>query len=427
MIDTIAALIAPAHPLPESLFSGGSIITDFGDSDVQARLWLNPADGEAYHPRVTYWRDLGSRTGTGLTDFVSTPHLNADGEVMTDHGLLKIEFSVPKYLGLEYDANPTEEEVATALQKATDFVHHTFGDYLPHVSSWICQRVDYTHNWHVDTYLAAYMSVLDKLRFKNYSRHPFEAMGGVVWKSKSTKGRWVKFYNKTREQGIKSTDEVLRFEVSNFSNTVKYIAKAWFGNERYVGEMVKFPRALYVMCRVWDELGLGKGDEYGHREMLDVRLRNAFSLRDMPRASYALQMIERYGVRAYSEDAKYMSKTSYYRWRKLLSQAGLLTSINDNDSVVLKALEALHLPVQPVFDIMNKLRMRHNLGTFPTPRAEHIKKISGDFDGQTVWREWAMWMDLPPSVKRSTYLHIELDKIAAMRKGTTPDEREKAS
>jgi hypothetical protein len=403
MIDTIAALIVPPQSLPDHLFTGGSIQSDFGDTLAQARLWRNAAKDAPYEPRVTYWRDYGTREGAKLSDVKPRTYVGEDGEIREDCGLLKIEFSVSKLLGLSPLVNVTDADVQQALDTATQFVTRTFGT-LPDVREWLCQRVDYCWNWEVGHYLSAYMSVLDKLRLKACSRHPFEATGGVVWKSKSMKGRWVKFYNKSKESGqTSSSGEVLRFEVSNYSKACVYMSKHWFGlARRLVGEMVRPARALYVMSRQWDELGLGNDDDYGHRELLDVRLRDAFGLRHLPRASYALQMIERYGVRCYADDNQYMSKTSYYRWRKLLSQAGLLRHVHDETYAPdLRALSSLHLPIHMLFKYeLNDEKKRQNL--------EQISTAPQDEPSKNFWKMAALALNLSENVPVSRYLEARI-------------------
>lgn len=409
MIDTIAALIVPPQPIPDALFTGGVIQSDFDDTTAQARLWRNP-DKDNYEPRVTYWRDYGTREGARLSDVKPRQYVSEDGEVREDCGLLKIEFSVAKLLGLSPLVNVTAAEVQRALDKATEFVQRVFGAALPDVREWLCQRVDYCWNWEVGRYLAAYMSVLDKLRLKACSRHPFEATGGVVWKSKSMKGRWVKFYNKSKESGqTSSSGDVLRFEVSNYSKATVYMAKQWFGlPRRVVGEMVHEGRALYVMSRQWDELGLGNEDDYGHRELLDVRLRETFGLRDLPRASYALQMIERYGVRCYAEDNQYMSKTSYYRWRKLLSQSGLLRHVHDETYAPdLRALTSLHLPI-------------HTLLNQDTKKAEKLQNLRVSISGSTddakknFWKLAAPEFGLSDKAPISPYMEERVEQALDM-------------
>lgn len=408
MIDTIAAICSPRVPLSDQLFSGGVVQTDFGADTVQARLWRNPEKDGPYEPRCTYWRGgYGDRTGADLGDFVPRSSVNTDGLIHEDAGYFKIEFSVPKLLELPLSANVTLSDVDRAIEKASAFVQELFSSEFPPLGLWKCQRVDYAWNFDVGDRLAAYMSVLDKLRLKNYSRHPFEAQGGVVWKSRGQAGRWVKFYNKTREQGLKGKAEVLRFEVSNYSKSIPYMADRWFGCERWVADMTRFGRALYMMCRVWDDLGLGSGEEYGQREWMDVRLREAFGKREVARASYALRLIERYGTSAYSEDIDLIPRTTYYRWRKRLAGAGLLASVGNGDGHMHDVIQYAPLPALslPVSEVLNKETFRekvHNLECFMSAAPKEREKLS--------WEILAGLLDIKKEAKASRYLVYEAEE-----------------
>lgn len=379
-IDTISAFVPPTTQLPDRLFDGGNVTSDFSDVDVTARLWSNPK-GEAYLPRVTYWRGAGVRAGRDL--LAVTPLTQADT------GLLKIEFSVPKLLDLGSE-NPTEADIARALSVATDFVRERFDPDLPHLSEWGCQRIDYAWDWPVVDALPAYMSVLHKLRLKNYSRHPFDASEGVVWKARGARGRWVKFYNKTLEmEGKRSprmkraarVDEVLRYEVSNYRDAVKYMAERWFGCRRSVGEMAQPGRALYMMSVIWDTLGLGRSDEYGHEELLLSRLRDAFGLSQIGTARHVLSLITDYGTAAYDESVNLVSKSAYYRWRTKLLEHGLLTV---SDTQVVAALPALHLPTETVF--ADCVTSAQNLGKPDMPTENPPEKIPGNLSQTAALR-----------------------------------------
>lgn len=309
MIDTIACLVTPSRPLGDEGFGGGLVASDFDDSlSVKARLWLNPQTH--YAPRVTYWRAASLDPFTGEL-------------VMTDdqgNGLLKMEFSVPKLAEVAWHENVTEVDVEVALTRATEFIRRHFGDDLPDVREWRCQRVDYAWQWDVQDDLPAYMSVMHKLHVRTYERHPFDASEGVVWKSR---GRWVKFYNKSKEQGYKS-GTVLRFEVSNYKEAARRMASSWFACPRIVREMVRFPRAVYVMARMFDALGLRHDQEYGHEERLVYRLRDVYGVKNLPRASHALRMIHEYGHAAFSDDLALIARSTYYHWRARLLADGFL-------------------------------------------------------------------------------------------------------
>jgi len=360
MLDTIAALIEPPAWLPDSLFSGGTVTEIFSSQEVTARLWLNPEKDAAYAPRMTYWRAVAS---------------DADGVPAT--GYLKAEFSIPKLLGGDLRDNPSDEQIQQALNQVDDFLRMTFG-HLPGIRLWTAQRVDYAWNWKLGPVLPAYMSVLAKQRISTWSRHPYDAAEGVVWKSRSSRGRWVKFYNKALEMGLKSPDEfTLRFEVSNYRDAVKYMAVKWFGCERLVGEMERCGRALYCLGVHWDRLGLGVSDSFGHDEHQLMRLREAYG-RKVSTAYYALRLIREYGPQAYAAPLRLIAKSAYYTWRRKLLDGGFLVEQEGKDVVVRQALPALHLPAQETFEKLSKsgfLVVSQNLGENQNPPAENKEKI----------------------------------------------------
>lgn len=360
MYDTVAAIVVPPEPLPDALFGGGMVMEQFDKDDVAARLWLNPQQGE-YAPRITYWRSQGKRVSGTLGGHARV----SDHE---DRGVLKIEFSIAKMAGVSL-ANVDESDKAAALQLVDVYLRQHMGS-LPSVSEWRAQRIDYAWNWPIGALLSAYMVVLHNLNLSTYSRHPFEATSGVVWKSKGTRGRWVKFYNKTEEiartinrgreraarldMDYTPDQQVLRFEISNYREAVRYMASDWFCCDQTVREMLHPGRALYCMAYHWDKLGLGAADSYGYDEMLMVRLLECYGQRGFARAHSTLMLIARYGNSVYAEGVALMSKATYHRWKRELLRDGFLTAVNEDDVSLNKvALPALHLPVQHVINTLN--------------------------------------------------------------------------
>jgi hypothetical protein len=356
----------PPSRLPDDRFDGGSLRVDFSQGDPRARMWRNPR-GSEYQPRVTYWRGQDSR----------------------DAGLLKLEFSVPKLLGLGLD-NPSPDDVAAALDIATEFVRVYLSDDLPHVGAWKCQRVDYAYNWAVGDLLPAYLATFSRLQCRTYQRHPF-GDAGVVWKSRSNTGRWVKFYDKGKEVGV-DVAGVLRFEVSNYRDAVRYMASAWFGCERSVSELVRPGRALYVMALHFDLLGLGE-QTYGYEQHLLFRLRDAFGVRGVARAHYMLTIISEYGTGSYRDDVMLVSKSTFYSWRKRLIKHGFLCVRDDGSATIAHHdLPPLVLPLEAI----TKTRISSkNLDRLSAAPPLSIKKI---------WQKMAPGLGVKPGVRASEYL-----------------------
>lgn len=368
-IDTIAAYTAASRKLPDSLFDGGVVQEQFDTVGVSARLWYNPKPKGPYEPRITYWRSHGRRDGDvarelGASQPALVPPVGVS-EASFPYGMLKVEFSVPKLIGLSPVVNPNQDDVKNAIDQVSVFVRGLFGDDVQHFSGWTVQRVDYAWMWDVEPHLKAYMSVLHKLRVAGMSRHPFEATSGVVWKAKN---RWVKFYNKSLEAGVEG--EVLRFEVSNYKDAVKYIANGWFGCGRTVAAMVELPVAVFVMAYQWEKLGLGRSDHYGHEELLVHRLREQYSS-SVAAAYYALMLIREYGADAIRSEL--ISRNNYYHWRRALLDDGFLTEIGRSYVVHDVYLPALHLPTSELFAAIEA----NYLGPSPA--------VGGVSDSKKIW------------------------------------------
>jgi len=287
-VDTVAAVVEVPN-LAVDGFTGGVVSENWTTGERSARLFRNPAPGEPYAPRVTYW---------------------------TGSQVLKVEFSVQK-MSVGSD---TPGATGAALDAVDRFLAGAFGAGLPGVRTWRVQRVDYCVDIQVGEALPAYMAVLERLQIASWSRHPFAGQG-VVWKSRSTRGRWVKFYDKSKESGNGSG--VLRFEVSNYRDAVRYMAEHWFGCERSVAELVKPGRAVFVLCYFWDKLGLGRGD-YGHEQAELWRLRAVFGARGVAAARYVLCVHREFGPEAWRRGL--VSRSSYYRWLARLKRQGFLAS-----------------------------------------------------------------------------------------------------
>lgn len=356
LYDTLACYCAPTHWLSDALFAGGTVSEQFDKRNVSARLWLNSNNQDTYAPRITYWRPHGYREGAELGNItidkeVKEVFVDEDGEQRDGfpYGLLKIEFSIPKMV----ETNPlkliTQVQALQALDKATDSVRLIY-PAAPHVLEWTVQRIDYTWMWDTAPNLRAYMAVLHNLRVGGMSRHPFEANEGVVWKAKN---RWVKFYNKNKEAGLLSHDiEMLRFEVSNYKDAVRYMAAEWFGNDRTVRNFMQPHRALWCLAYLWEKLGLGRADHYGAEELLDHKLRKEFG-ESVAAASWALRCIRLYGTASYKEGIELMSSNNYHTWRRKLTDKGFLLMKEDGgEAVNLEALPALRLPAKEIFQKM---------------------------------------------------------------------------
>lgn len=386
MYDTVAAFVEPPQPLGESLFQGGSFTYYSHSIGVLSRFWHNPTESSGYEPRVTYWRQAQSDelSERGLDDLPSTS--------IPDNGLLKVEFSIP-HMYAKLHAQPSvlltnidHNQSVSVLRDVDGWLRDHFGQ-LPSLVGWTAQRIDYAWNWDVESKLVAYMGVVSKLRLKTMSRHPFDASEGVVWKSKSTKGRWVKFYNKKKQLGLNEPDAgVLRFEISNYKSSVAYMCKQWFKCDRVVSEVVHPGRALYTMAWVWDSLGLGSGG-YGRDDLELAELLRVFGVRRLPTARLVLDVYREYGTDSFKPQLGYVSKSTYYRYCRELKRAGLLTLSPE------RALKPLELPVVCALSGLSLPQNLGNANVVPTTRAGEAS-ISSD-----VWKNFSEKIGVPGGVQ----------------------------
>jgi len=385
VIDTDKAITRTDDALDPAVFTGSTTTHVFAKDEPEVRLWHNPAGDAVYAPRVTFWPDVSGG------------------------GWFAVEFSVPKMIAPSIGGrasflagNITQEQVDDALQRVNAFLRSTFG--LDHVETWKTQRVDYAHNWTLGALLPVYMSVLQKARISGWSRHPFEASEGVVWKSKSTKGRWVKFYNKTKEldgTGEEIPDGVLRFEVSNYKDAVTYMCSAWFGGDTVL-ETTRFGRALYVLARQWQRLGLGESDSFGRDELLLFRLAELYGTRSVASAFYVLELHERYGVEAV--DLGLVTRSTWYYQVKRLRADGFLLSVSGEDEVVQRqALAALHLPVEQV---VTREQAKNVVAAAPPPGSNVVLESGENFRARAnvQWVVLADLLGLVPGAPVSRYL-----------------------
>lgn len=181
------------------------------------------------------------------------------------------------------------------------------------VGLWRVNRIDYAADWCVGSALPFYIEGLQKLILSSHDRADYES--GVMWKSQS---RAIKFYNKTAEQGINDlTAAVLRFEVSNYRDSVRYICS----KQGATGSLVNLSSIQVVesVLTQWLEKCIPIG--FGADESIRARVYEAFG----HRAGAALEhmrLINQHGTQAYW--LGFTNRSSYYRWKGELHRAGLL-------------------------------------------------------------------------------------------------------
>lgn len=331
LIDTLAAM-TKVEGLDRDLFRGSAETAD--DSGVVSRRWYRNDEDK---PRVTYY---------------------------PASSWLRVEWSAHKFGYGEVQA----------------YLARDLSLSVPPVESWRCQRVDYCVDLEVAS-VAPYLAALARLRAGAMQRQTYP--DGVVWKAA---GRWVKMYDGKRH----AREGVLRFEVSNYKQSVRYMAEHWFGCERTVAEMTQPGRALYVLGRMWQTLGLDQGFAQQQGEV--YALREAFGQRSLAGALHAVKCIREHGVASY-KTLMLMSKSSYYRWYQALRDKGFLAS-SESD------LCALQLPCESVFahGAQNlKVSLAPPIDGWPTKNT------------QKNWQKLAAVLGVKSSAPRVKYLQEAFD------------------
>lgn len=329
MIDTIAAM-TKVEGLDVSLFPGRAETQNEETRKVSARWYRN----DPGCPRITYY---------------------------PASAWLRVEWSAQQMGYGEVDAY---------------LVRGLSGSYANSVQHWQCQRVDYCTEF-ADVVVQPYLAAIGTLRVGSLARVPFE--DGVVWKARQ---RWIKFYHGKRH----GRPNALRFEISNYKQSVRYMAEQWFGCERTVEEMVRPGRALYVLAKYFERLGLHQG--FAQQEQEVSALRACFGQRSLAGAIHALNCIRVYGTESY-KSLMLMSKSSYYRWYKQLSDEGFLAS-SDSD------LSALSLSCESVFELGAQ-----NLKARLVPPVEWSLPKSAQ---KNVWKNVAENLGVKPDAPRVKYL-----------------------
>lgn len=309
MIDTLAATVG-VDGLDETLFDRVSISRAMDDDEGdEMRRFYNVRTATA--PALTYF-----------------PYSKAGPR-------LRVEASLPKLLGKPI-AILGQEDVDQALVEMDAYLRAR-GLPVPPVAEWVCRRWDICYGWLTGDLTPVYIAALSKMQCSTYRRVPF-GPSGVVWKS--AKGyRWVKFYDKRRELGFK-VGGVLRFEVSNYRNGVKYIAKKRHEIPQTVGRMTRRD-VVYKELRYWLERVGVYDAPFGNQDNLMQQLVEAFGTRSAPVAHYFLTVFQQHGIAAYKEPLNLMTQSTYYRWRSKLINAGLLLVVNGKDQVNGQSLNPL--------------------------------------------------------------------------------------
>lgn len=273
-VDTIRASIEVPAPLDELRFSRKHEINT-GRGQI---LKLTNADRENM-PRLTYYPN--------------------------DKRLI-CEISLPK---LSQGHNITPVDPASAIIRLDEWLGERFD--LPSVGDWTATRVDYFASWKVDELMPDYLAALSTLELPRYER--ISRDNSVVWKAKT---RHITWYDKFRESGQPESAGHLRFEVSNRKSALQYMRKEY--GCALVSEWIGISMSHEVVAHFLTRLGVG--DLVAHQS--DIGTLKQIFPRSWAQAKTYLELIEARGRNLIDDGT--MSKTTFYRYRKALSEAGLL-------------------------------------------------------------------------------------------------------
>lgn len=314
MLDTIAATIGVR--VDEQIFVGKTTSTRrvVGGEDIEFSRHYTIPSGDVTEPRITYFPQ--TRAGPRL----------------------RVEVSLPKLIGVQM-ALLSQDDVDESLDKIDEYIA---GKELtvPKIREWVCRRLDVVYSWEVGELLPAYIAAISNMNLGSYIRTPF-GPEGVVWKTRSGH-RWVKFYDKYREMGSNTTG-ILRFEVSNFRSSMRYMAKEKFEVPQTVWRMTRKDIAHAILSQFLGKVGV-MGKQFGSHEALLSQLLRVYGTRGTP---FALTFLTHYparGVTLYKEPGRLMSSSTFYKWRKRLTGDGFLPMSEAH-------LDPLDLPVEEDFAV----------------------------------------------------------------------------
>jgi len=220
-----------------------------------------------------------------------------------------------------------EAELPEAFARLSQFVRDKTG-VSANVATWSVSRVDYCYCWRVNELLPSYLEAVSKLSLARHSRTCVNR-ATVAWLCKSNK---VQFYNKFEECGLDAAEGVLRFEVR--CNNTRYVA-AKLETERTAEALLTNTNAQRVLSYWLKRLGMHEERPVLSREGLVTAMLSRFGVSGFERLHGFLVLYALRGSRL--ADGCGYSRATYYRRRKKLADAGMLTW-HTNQSHVLPAL-----------------------------------------------------------------------------------------
>jgi len=264
-------------------------------------------------------------------------YLNGDGEEgqvsprltwYGGSGYLTCEVSLPKLLRGENVSLVYEAELPEAFARLSQFVRDMTG-ICSDVASWSVSRVDYCYCWRVNELLPSYLEAVSRLNLSRHSRTCVNS-STVAWHCKSNK---LQFYSKFEECKLPIAEGVLRFETR--INNTRYLCDKVLKTERTAKSLLTNANSATVLNYWLRRLGLHEERSILSREGLVTAMLARFGVSGFERHYGFLALHDLGGSRLAARRA--YSRSTYYRRRKKLADAGMLTW-HTNQSHVLPAL-----------------------------------------------------------------------------------------
>ena len=260
--------------------------TTLPTGEVRDKFYCNP-DSEETLPRLTYYGNSG---------------------------YLVSEVSLPKLINGQNVDLLYQDALPQVYERIQDHVGEKTGVVTDLAAVPLC-RVDYCYSWPVGDHLPHYIEALSRLRLSRHNRRPVNAESVDFF----AKANRLKFYDKFAESKMDFARGLLRCELSVFDTN--YMAENWLNCERTAGELLQDQRAIKMLNMFLERLGLDGRPIPTKTGYLDTLIER-FGTRKAERLLLFALLYEQHGTGLI--DWRY-TRPTYYRRRKALKGAGLLT------------------------------------------------------------------------------------------------------
>ena len=252
-----------------------------------------------------------------------------------ESGYVTAECSLPKLLHGENVTLIHQTDLPAAFSKVSEYVSDAAG-VAADVAGWNLSRVDFCFAWSVGDLLPLYLEAVGRLHLSRHNRQGVNDES-VTWYSRGGK---VLFYDKHKESKLDAARGVLRLEAvvrdTHYLSGDKHKMRneLALNGSRRASDVLTDEVSKVVLDYFLERLGLSRDKPIMSRAGLLGRMVKEFGVTSAEKLWFFAQVYELYGAKL--ADGLYKRKT-FYRRRKALAEAGMLTWHNRTD-VVLPAL-----------------------------------------------------------------------------------------